>query len=97
VGSEQLHAVVPLLRQALIDTLKAWPLSRDAPNWRADAIGFRADTADCYAPSMRQRIDLDRVRRQKLRALPKPWTDNRRCRRFDGKRTFGSCSRPALA
>jgi len=72
VGSEQLHAVVSLLRQALIHTLKAeaWPLSRDAPNWRADAIRFRADAADRYAPSMRQRIDIDRIYRQALRALP---------------------------
>ena len=72
VGSEQLHAVVSLLRQALIHMLKAeaWPLSRDAPNWRADAIRFRADAADRYAPSMRQRIDIDRIYRQALRALP---------------------------
>ena len=56
VGSEQLHAVASLLRRALIDTLKA------------DAIRFRADTADCCAPSMRQRIDIDRVYRQALRA-----------------------------
>ncbi len=72
VGSEQLHAVQSLLRQALIHMLKAeaWPLSRDAPNWRADAVRFRADAADRYAPSMRQRIDLDRVYRQALRALP---------------------------
>ena len=72
VGSEQQHAVVSLLRQALIHALKAeaWPLSRDAPNWRADAIRFRADAADRYAPSMRQRIDIDRIYRQALRALP---------------------------
>jgi hypothetical protein len=72
VGSEQLHAVQSLLRQALIHLLKAdaWPLSRDAPTWRADAITFRADAADRFAPSMRQRIDLARIYRQALRALP---------------------------
>jgi hypothetical protein len=72
VGGEQLHAVRSLLRQALIHMLKAkaWPLSRDAPNWRADAVTFRADAADRYAPSMRQEIDLDRIYRQALRALP---------------------------
>ena len=72
VGSEQLHAVQSLLRQALIHMLKAeaWPLSRDAPNWRSDAVTFRADAADRYAPSMRQKIDLDRIYRQALRALP---------------------------
>jgi hypothetical protein len=72
VGREQLHAVQSLLRQALIHMLKAeaWPLARDAPTWRADAVRFRADAADRFAPSMRQRIDLDRIYRQALRALP---------------------------
>jgi Domain of unknown function DUF29 len=72
VGEEQLHAVQSLLRQALIHLLKteAWPLSRDAPTWRADAIMFRADAADRFVPSMRQRIDLARIYRQALRALP---------------------------
>jgi Domain of unknown function DUF29 len=72
VGSEQLLAVQSLLRQALIHMLKAeaWPLLLDAPNWRADAVRFRADAADRYAPSTRQRIDLDRIYRQALRALP---------------------------
>ncbi len=72
VGSEQLHAVQSLLRQALIHMLKAeaWPLSRDAPTWRADAITFRADAVDRFAPSMRQRLDLAKIYRQALRALP---------------------------
>jgi len=72
VGSEQLHAVVSLLRQALIHMLKAeaWPLSREVPHWQAEARRFRIDAADRYAPSMRQRIDIDRVYRQALRGLP---------------------------
>jgi hypothetical protein len=72
VGREQLHAVQSLLRQALIHRLKAeaWPLSRDAPTWRADSVRFRADAADRYTPSMRQRIDLARIYRQAVQALP---------------------------
>jgi hypothetical protein len=72
VGNEQRHAVQSLLRQALVHMLKAdaWPLSRDAPAWRADAIGFRTDAAARYVPSMRQTIDLDRIYRLALRALP---------------------------
>jgi hypothetical protein len=72
VGREQLHAVESLLRQALVHMLKAeaWPNSRDAPTWQADAIGFRADAASRYAPSMRQRIDLGRIYRVALRSLP---------------------------
>ncbi len=72
VGSEQIHAVRSLLRQALIHMLKAeaWPLSRDAPSWAADAIEFRTQAADRYTASMRQRLDIARIYRQALRALP---------------------------
>ncbi|HSZ93134.1 MAG TPA: DUF29 domain-containing protein [Acetobacteraceae bacterium] len=72
VGSEQLHAVESLLFQALVHMLKAqgWPLSRDVENWRADARGFRAQAANRFAPSMRQRLDLARIYRQALRAVP---------------------------
>jgi uncharacterized protein DUF29 len=72
VGSEQLHAVQSLLRQALAHMLKAeaWPLSRDAPTWRADAVNFRQQAADRFVPSMRQKIDVARLYRQALRAMP---------------------------
>ncbi len=72
VGREQLHSVESLLIQALTHMLKteAWPQSRDAPNWQADAIRFRADAARRNVPSMRQRIDLARLCRQALRIFP---------------------------
>jgi Domain of unknown function DUF29 len=72
VGSEQLHAVVSLLRQALIHMLKAeaWPLSREVSHWQSEARRFRADAADRYAPSMRQRIDLGRIYRQARHVMP---------------------------
>ena len=72
VGREQLHAVESLLLQALVHMLKSqgWPDARDAENWRADARGFRAQAANRFAPSMRQRLDLDRIYRQALRSLP---------------------------
>jgi hypothetical protein len=72
VGNEQLHAVNSLLLQALVHMLKAeaWPLSRDVPHWRAEAVLFRAQAADRFAPSMRQRINLARIYRQACRALP---------------------------
>jgi len=72
VGRDQLHAVESLLVQALVHTLKAeaWPASRDAPAWRAESIRFRGDAAARYAPSMRRKLDLDRLYRRALRALP---------------------------
>ena len=72
VGSEQLHAVTSNLLQALIHMLKAeaWPQSAHVPHWRAEARVFRSNATDRYAPSMRQRIDLDRIYRRALRGLP---------------------------
>jgi len=72
VGSEQLHAVASLLTQALVHMLKAeaWPLSREVPHWQAEARRFRGDAADRFAPSMRQRIDLVKIYRRALRAMP---------------------------
>ena len=73
VGRDQLHAVQSLLRQALIHMLKAeaWPESRDAPAWRADAFNFRTQAADRFVPSMRQRLDLARLYHQAKRAVPR--------------------------
>ena len=72
VGNEQLHAVSSLLTQAIIHRLKAmaWPEARDADNWRAEAMRFAGDAADRFAPSMRQRLDLARIYRRALRAVP---------------------------
>jgi hypothetical protein len=72
VGRSELHGVESLLVQALRHMLKAeaWPLSRDAPVWRADAIDFRQQAARQFVPSMRQKIDVARLYRQALRAMP---------------------------
>jgi hypothetical protein len=72
LGRSQLHAVISHLRLALLHDLKAeaWPLVRDAPHWRAEAVGHRQEAASRYTPSMRQRIDLTRIYRQALRAMP---------------------------
>jgi hypothetical protein len=72
VGRSELRFCQSLLRQALRHMLKAeaWPLSRDAPNWRADAVDFRREAKDAFTPSMRQRIDIARLNQEALRALP---------------------------
>jgi len=72
VGNEQVHAVRSLLIQAMLHDLKAeaWPLAREVPHWRAEARRFRADAADRYTPSMRQKIDLPRLYRRALNAVP---------------------------
>jgi hypothetical protein len=72
VGSEQLHSVEGLLLQALVHDLKAeaWPLASYVENWRADARMFRAQASLRFAPSMRQRLDLNRLYAKALRAMP---------------------------
>jgi hypothetical protein len=72
VGRSELHSVESLLVQALRHMLKAgaWPTARDAANWRADEIDFRQQAARRFAPSMRQKIDLEHLYHQALRAVP---------------------------
>jgi hypothetical protein len=72
VGSNRLHAVESLLVQALRYMLKAeaWPLSRDAPTWRADAIDFRLQARRRFVPSMRQKIDIAGLYADTLAAIP---------------------------
>jgi len=72
VGLSQLHAVMSHLRLALLHDLKAeaWPLSRDAPHWRAEARGHRDEARTRFAPSMRQRLDVEKLYRQARRGLP---------------------------
>jgi hypothetical protein len=43
---------------------------RDVPHWQAEARRFRDDAADRFAPSMRQKIDMARLYRRALRAMP---------------------------
>ena len=72
VGREQLHAVESLLLQAMLHALKAqaWPESPEVAHWQAEERLFRAQASNRFAPSMRQRIDVARLYRQALRALP---------------------------
>jgi len=72
VGRSELRSCRSLLRQALRHMLKAeaWPLSRDAPNWRADAIDIRRQARDAFTPSMRQKIDIAQLYADALAAMP---------------------------
>jgi hypothetical protein len=72
VGRSQLHSVESLLIQALRYMLEAeaWPLSRDAPIWRGDAIDFRRQARRRFVPSMRQRIDMADLYADALAAVP---------------------------
>ncbi len=61
VGRSELRSCRSLLRHAMAHLLKlhAWPGSRSASHWREEVESFIGDAEDCFAPSMRQHIDLD--------------------------------------
>jgi hypothetical protein len=60
VGLSELHACESLLQQALLHLLKLHldPDSSAAPHWRSEVVGYLADAARRFTPSVRQRIDL---------------------------------------
>ena len=72
VGRSELRSCRSLLGQALRHMLKAeaWPLHRDAPSWRADAIDFRQQARGAFTPSMRQKLDVAKLYRDALKTLP---------------------------
>jgi hypothetical protein len=49
---------------------EAWPLSRDAATWRADAIDFRRQARRRFVPSMRRKIDVASLYADALAAIP---------------------------
>ena len=71
-GRNERNAVESHLVQALLHDLiaEAWPLSRDAPHWRAEAIGHRIEARRAFSPSMAQRISVAKLYRQSLRRMP---------------------------
>jgi Domain of unknown function DUF29 len=72
VGRHEFRATESLLIQALSHMLKAeaWPDAPYAARWRLDAEQFRWQAQQAFSPSMRQRIDLERLYRRALRWLP---------------------------
>jgi hypothetical protein len=65
VGLSQLNAVQSYLRLTLVHllTVHCWPESPSVAHWRGEIVSFQAYAAQRFAPSMRQRIDLERVYR----------------------------------
>ena len=72
VGRSQLSAVRSYIIQALAHELKAeaWPNSQAVPGWRSEAVRFRQEAAEAFAPSMRQHIDMAKLYALARRRLP---------------------------
>lgn len=71
VGLSELHGCESFLRQTLVHLLKlhGWPKARAVPHWRGEIVVFLAEAQRRFSPSMRQRIDLDRLYRQAVRSV----------------------------
>ena len=69
LGLSELRACQSLLQQAIMHLLKlhAWPDDPAASHWREEAGIFLDDAERRFAPSMRQRIDLDKLYAKALR------------------------------
>ena len=63
MGLSELNAVRSHLRLMLVHLLKVygWPDHLSVAHWREEIAAFQAEAAQRFAPSMRQRIDLDRL------------------------------------
>lgn len=84
VGLSELNAVRSYLRLMLVRLLKlqGWPENLAADHWRRELASFQSDAVQCFAPSMRQRIDLASLYTRALNELrdtrfdgvsPQPW------------------------
>lgn len=69
LGKAELHAVVGLIQQILIHLIKAAsaPHARAVPHWRIEATTFSVNLSGRYVPSMRRKIDMQRIWRGALR------------------------------
>jgi predicted nucleotidyltransferase len=79
VGLSELHAVRSYLEQILVHLLKlhGWPDISADQHWRAEIVAFQSDAERRFAPSMRQRIDLEKLYGRAVRQIE--------LTRYDGK------------
>jgi Domain of unknown function DUF29 len=63
VGLSELRVCRSLLRQAPMHLLKlhVWPNGPGVLHWRGEVATFLADVEDCFASSMRHRIDVQEI------------------------------------
>ena len=71
LGRSEVNAAHSLADQIVVHLLKLryWPDSPARNHWRAELVGFQTALARRYAPSMRQRIDIEDSLRRAVRQL----------------------------
>jgi hypothetical protein len=62
-GLSELNAVHSYLRQILVHLLKlhGWPALGTCRHWRSEIVALQTDAQRRFAPSMRQRLNLDAI------------------------------------
>jgi len=63
VGLSELNAARSYLRQVLVHLLKlqGWPDLSAGHHWRSEIVAFQTEAQDHFAPSMRQKLDLEAI------------------------------------
>ena len=63
VGLSELNAVRSFLRLTMVHLMKihGWPDSSAIGHWRGETVGFQAEAAERFAPSMRQKIEVEKL------------------------------------
>ena len=71
VGLSELHAVESYLELILVHLLKitAWPDSDAVNHWRAELVSFQSNAQRRFAPSMRQRLNIDSAYRSAVKQV----------------------------
>jgi hypothetical protein len=71
VGRSEWHSVETLLLHAVVQLLKAaaWPTAQPCEHWRSEVVGFLVIARRRFAPSMRQRINLEEIYGDALKQL----------------------------
>ncbi len=69
MGRAQLEGVKSSIRLILLHIAKtvSQPDAPSVGHWRTESIGWQADLSSAFAPSMRQRIDMDGLWRVALK------------------------------
>jgi hypothetical protein len=86
VGRSELHSVESYLDLLILHLLKVtgWPDSPSVRDWRGEILAFQTNVIRRFAPSMRQRIDVDAMYLRAVEQLegvdydgiaPLPWPD----------------------
>ncbi len=78
VGLSELHAVQSYLNLMLVHLLKihGWPDNQARVHWRVETAAFQQNVTRRFAPSMRQRIDVERLYADALEQLDGAEYDN---------------------